>query len=126
MLWGKVQASTHLCTPLGCYSEHTTARGSLAPRLRLPWHIRAVRLAARGWFPLGSVPMAYGAAGVCWGAQLCPLIRGEEDEGFQQGLTRNDISLLLFFSQLWQQGEICIPSSHSPFERTRCLSVISG
>lgn len=75
VLWGE-STHTHAHTQR-CYSEQSTTSSSLAPRLRLLWRIRAMRLAARGWFPLGSVPMAYEAARVPGGpSPACPF-RGE-------------------------------------------------
>lgn len=94
VLWGgDLRAPMHLCW---CCSERSATSSSLAPKIRLPWHIRAARLAARGRFPLGSVPMAYEAphACVCQGAQPClPILggvggwSGGKDEEFRQGLT---------------------------------------
>lgn len=45
------------------------------------------------------------------GGPALPALSEEEDEEFEQGLTRADILLLLFFSQLRQQGESSVPAS---------------
>lgn len=44
MLWGNLHAHTHFCSHAhtqGHYSKQSTTSSSLAPRSRLPWHIRA-------------------------------------------------------------------------------------
>lgn len=72
-----------------------------------------------GSFPWGRyrwVMLALGGPALL-SHQPCQHVLGENVKNCSVGLTLNDILLLLFFSQLSQQGEISALATRSPFKR---------